>query len=91
VRGAAREARPFLGDDWAFDRIERMAAAPTPLLEDAVLLRLTDAGRDVLAGRADHVALNGIDRWIGGVHLSGSDVPWRWDEGTESVTSRRGR
>lgn len=91
VRGAAREARPFLGDDWAFQRIERMAAAPTPLLEAAGPLRLTEAGRDVLNGRADHVALNGIDRWIGGVHLSGTDVPWRWDEGTESVTSHRGR
>jgi hypothetical protein len=91
VRAAAREARPFLGDDWAFERIERMQGAPTPLLENAAPLRLTEAGREVLDGRADHVALNGIDRWIGGVHLSGTDVPWRWDEGTESVTSRRGR
>ena len=35
---------------------------------------LTDAGRGVLDGAADHVALNGIDRWIGGVHLVGRDV-----------------
>ena len=54
-------------------------------------LRLTEAGREVLAGRRDHVALNGVDRWIGGVHLTGTDVPWRWDEGTESITGRRGR
>jgi hypothetical protein len=91
VRGAAREARPFLGDTWAFDRLTRMTTAATPLLEDAAPLRLTEAGRDVLNGQADHVALNGIDRWIGGVHLSGTDVPWRWDEGTESVTAHRGR
>jgi hypothetical protein len=97
VRFIAREARPFLGDTWAFDRLARLAGAPTPLLEAAgpvghdTALRLTEAGRDVLDGRADHIALNGIDRWIGGVHLTGTDVPWRWDEGTESVTASRGR
>jgi hypothetical protein len=36
------------------------------------------------------VALNGIDRWVGGVHLRGPEVPWRWDEGTESITSPAG-
>jgi hypothetical protein len=75
----------------------RLATEPTPLLEAAAPvghaspLELTEAGREVLAGRRDHVALNGIDRWIGGVHLTGTDVPWRWDEGTESITGRRGR
>jgi len=39
----------------------------------------------VLAGRADQIALNGIDRWIGGVHLTGRDGGWRWDDGTETV------
>jgi hypothetical protein len=38
----------------------------------------------VLAGEADHVELNGADRWIGGVHLHGRGVP-RFDEGTELV------
>ena len=44
-------------------------------------ITLTEAGRDVLAGRRDRVAC-GIDRWLGGVHLT-SDAPsvWRWDEG----------
>ena len=41
-------------------------------------MRLTDCGRDILAGRADQVAFNGIDRWLGGVHLRGA-APWRWD------------
>ena len=97
VRFGAREARPFLGDTWAFDRMTRLAATPAPLLEAEIPvdrdtpLRLTEAGREVLAGRADHVALNGVDRWIGGVHLTGTEVPWRWDEGTESISGRRGR
>ena len=39
----------------------------------------------VLAGDADHVRLNGIDRWIGGVHLRGRYPRWRWDDGTETI------
>jgi hypothetical protein len=48
-------------------------------------LRLTGAGRQVLGGGADQLALNGIDRWVGGVHLRGREARWRFDEGTESV------
>ena len=44
-----------------------------------------DTGARVLAGGVDQVALNGIDRWIGGVHLYGRQVPWRWDDGTETI------
>ncbi len=43
-------------------------------------LRLTDSGHGVAAGELDYVALNGIDRWLGGVHLAGKSVDWRWDE-----------
>jgi hypothetical protein len=32
-------------------------------------LRLTETGRRVLAGDLDHIRLNGVDRWLGGVHL----------------------
>jgi hypothetical protein len=37
---------------------------------------MTSDGADVLAGRADAVALNGIDRWLGGVHLTPASL-WR--------------
>jgi hypothetical protein len=94
VRGAAREARPYLGDTWAFAAIERLARAPAPLLSAGAgtvdrhtEVALTDVGRSVLDGAADHVALNGIDRWIGGVHLVGREVPWRWDDGVEAVVA----
>ena len=46
-------------------------------------------GTSVLAGHQDHLTRNGIDRWIGGVHLSGHDVPWRFDEGTDTVRDVR--
>jgi hypothetical protein len=94
VRAAARESRPYLGDTSAFAAIERLARAQVPLVSvDAgavdrhSALALTEAGRRVLDGAADHVSLNGLDRWIGGVHLVGRDVAWRWDEGVEAVVS----
>jgi antitoxin component of MazEF toxin-antitoxin module len=46
---------------------------------------LTDVGRRVLSGKSDHIELNGIDRWIGGVHLFGRRVPWRWDAGLRRI------
>jgi hypothetical protein len=92
VRAAAREMRPFLGDTWAFAAIDRLARAEVPLLDAAFpvgrtgAVALTDAGRSVLAGTEDHVTLNGVDRWVGGVHLQGRDVP-RFDEGVEAVAA----
>ncbi|MEN3306029.1 MAG: hypothetical protein V7603_2231 [Micromonosporaceae bacterium] len=96
VRAAARETRPYLGDTWCFAMMDRMAHAPAPLLDAeptghpvhrTTRLRLTPAGARVLAGEADHVRLNGIDRWIGGVHLRGRHAHWRWDDGTETITA----
>jgi hypothetical protein len=42
-------------------------------------LALSAAGRAVLAGQADQLALNGCDRWLGGVHLCAPEAVWRWD------------
>jgi hypothetical protein len=94
VRAAARETRPYMGDTTCFGRMDRMAEGPHPLLrldppgrpvERTTGVRLTGTGARVLAGEADQIALNGIDRWIGGVHLQGHHVPWRWDDGTETI------
>jgi DNA-binding transcriptional MerR regulator len=56
---------------------------PPPPLSDSQLfaglrLRLTATGEDALRGEADRVELLGIDRWIGGTHLT-ADNTWRWD------------
>ena len=56
--------------------------------DGAPALSITDDGARVLAGEADRVAMNGIDRWLGGVHLfappaAANSAPaplWRWDE-----------
>src|SRR5439155_4942879 len=98
VASQRHEARPFMGDLPFYDILRGLAAARVPLLtidgavERADLGRntvaITAAGRDVLSGRVDHVAVNGIDRWKGGVHLVGSDrSPWRWDARAERLVS----
>jgi hypothetical protein len=47
-----------------------------------------DAGRHVLDGRRDAIALNGIDLWRDAVHLSGSEnSPSRWDARRETLVS----
>ncbi len=64
--------------------------------QSAPRLALTDPGSRVMAGEADHVALNGIDRWLGGVHLvaapasteSGPDSIWRWNDARGTVEQR---
>jgi hypothetical protein len=41
-------------------------------------LRLTRQGEGVLAGDADRVDLLGVDRWVGGTHVT-PEALWRWD------------
>jgi hypothetical protein len=46
---------------------------------------LTDTGRQVLDGELDRVRVCGIDRWLGGVQLSGTGPVWRWDAQRRSL------
>ncbi len=74
-----REESPFLGDSVFFAYLERLASGARPLLEIAEsMVALTEDGRGVLEGDEDYVRLNGLDRWLGGVHLRGRSS-WRWD------------
>jgi RNA polymerase sigma factor (sigma-70 family) len=83
------EERIFMGDATFWLRLEALASGPRPLIRlvgqpthrafPKGEVALTDNGRRVAAGEADWVALDGIDRWLGGVHLVGHEVPWRWD------------
>src|SRR6185312_3494065 len=63
---------------------------PPPPLGDArtfarLPLRLTDAGERVLDGQQDRVALLGLDRWLGGTHLTPATA-WRWDPAERRLT-----
>lgn len=46
---------------------------------------ITKAGEAVLKAEADFVELNGIDRWLGGVHLAGQTDLWRWDDQNRKI------
>jgi redox-sensitive transcriptional activator SoxR len=61
--GGALPPPPPLGDSHRFARLR---------------LRLTSAGEQTLRGEADRVALLGVDRWLGGTHLTAATA-WRWD------------
>jgi hypothetical protein len=75
-----REERIFMGDAFFFRHLDRLCGGAEPLLEkDGGKLALTPAGHAVLNCRKDAVLLNGIDRWLGGVHLAPGGSDWRWD------------
>jgi hypothetical protein len=74
------EERIFMGDGSFHRIIAELAAGPHPLLQtERGDVTITEAGLNVLDGRAGHIELNGVDRWLGGVHLKGGHAAWRWD------------
>jgi hypothetical protein len=72
---------PPLGDGQRFARLQ---------------LRLTARGERALRGEADRVELLGIDRWVGGTHITPANT-WRWDAAERTLvppsppSSRRGK
>jgi hypothetical protein len=89
--------RESVGDLFLFDLLERCFEVRNPLiriesgkgkrLTYRSEISLTETGNRVLNRSADHVAMNGIDRWIGGVHLKGRSPQWRWDDRHKTITS----
>jgi hypothetical protein len=66
---------------------------PPPPLGDGDLftrlgLRLTALGERTLRGEADRVDLLGVDRWIGGTHITPDSI-WRWDPGDLKLVRSR--
>lgn len=78
IAGLAPAAHPLLAfaDGRPF-ALPADPAHPTEWARQAVAP--TGTGRAVLAGEQDWVRLNGINRWLGGVHLNGPEAAWRWD------------
>jgi uncharacterized protein DUF1835 len=91
VETAKLEDAIFMGDLSFWKIVRRLVECPRPLVAARVqprpgqlptgTLSLTADGTAVLAGRADHVALNGINRWMGGVRIT-SERLWRWTGST---------
>ena len=70
------------GDSSVYLRLAWLAAGPNPALIESPKneFTITDAGRQLLEGKADWIKLQGgVDRWLGGVHLTGDQAKWRWD------------
>lgn len=77
----------YVTDTMLLDRVRGLASGRTPLLTvrerdhtraPSGTVALTEAGRAVLNGERDRIGLAGIDRWLGGVHLTGNGPVWRW-------------
>lgn len=70
----------YFGDTYLFSRLTALANTnlPSPLISltgNTKVLRecevkLSTFGQKVLSGEANHVQVNGINDWVGGVHLS---------------------
>ena len=70
------------------------ALPEAPPLSDAQLfaripLKLTSNGERVLASKADRVDLLGIDRWVGGTHVTPENL-WRWDGASAALRRSAG-
>jgi hypothetical protein len=86
---------PGQGDSQMRDRVLPMGVVATPLFtrQPGVdlngnarppwtdVLTITDAGRAVLRGELDFMALAPPSRWVGGVVIEAGHPDWRWDEG----------
>lgn len=90
------EERVFMGDSTFFTIMKRMTGGRAPLLSHegtfqsraapTGVFSLTDVGNAVIDGRADYIELNGIDRWMGGVHLT--DGSFRWTGARVKLTKK---
>ena len=76
----------WMGDSTFRKYISALTAGKHPLLGSASRgFQTTAFGREVFGGREDSVRMNGINRWLGGVHLC-SDAPvWRWDQDSRKI------
>jgi len=80
------EESVWMGDSTFLQYLQALARARQPLLRPRNAgFEITSFGRLVLEGKADHVRVNGINRWLGGVHLHEGAPVWRWDEATQSI------
>lgn len=100
---ARRESEYGFGDAQLYLELRRLADAPAPLVRSnnssrggtkdpaQILLssfEITELGKAVLSGEQDFVVRNGIDYWLGGVHLQGNESDWRWDEDAKELLVR---
>ncbi len=86
-RSQRREEASFHGDRGFVRVLAQLRDQPAALVEgsDEALVP-TELGRAVLAGTSDWLEHRPIDRWIGGVHLTGRGSA-RWDDERERLVA----
>ncbi|MGH9968254.1 MAG: DUF1835 domain-containing protein [Pyrinomonadaceae bacterium] len=99
---AGAESAYGLGDAQFWRALRQMSEAHEPLIKirnggasdlkltpdkiQNIAFEITKAGAAVLNAQADFVEMNGIDVWLGGVHLIGNKNLWRWDDQNKRLT-----
>jgi hypothetical protein len=80
------EEHIWMGDSTFHQYLGGLTGVRHPLLGSVNAgFETTAFGRQVYEGREDHIRANGINRWLGGVHLCEGAPVWRWDEAARII------
>lgn len=80
------EEQIWMGDSTFQQYLHGLTGAKHPLLGSVNAgFQSTAFGRQVYEGKEDHIHSNGINRWLGGVHLCEGAPVWRWDEAARAI------
>lgn len=95
---AAADPAYGLGDLPLWCELKRLARCEEPLINITDVdsgnrfhdtsFELTETGRAVLKGERDSIEINGINLWLGGVHLVHEPSVWRWDDQNARLVRR---
>ena len=95
----ADERAYYVTDTALVELVETLSRTSPPLITQSpsaksaaewfrTTVTITPAGRAVLRGDQDRVALCGVDhRWLGGVELRNDATLWRWDDAHQRIVS----
>jgi len=90
IYAASRQFEDCPWGDFSIDwRIDTLASTPNPALEKTGPdeYQITEFGRQLLAGKADWMSSSGgVDIWLGGAHLDGTQAGWRWNEDQQALS-----
>ena len=80
-----RSHRPLLAIEAGLKARSPEPFVPSDLASLDLPVTLTTLGRSVLSGESDRIELCAIDRWLGGVQLTGHGPVWRWDQERQNL------
>lgn len=94
-----REPEYGFGDAQLYLALQRLAKESTPFVTQRnggntgpeatriflSAFEINEHGKSALKGEEDFVRVNGIDLWLGGIHLKGNESAWRWDEDAQEL------